>query len=144
MSRIPTITLREDPPDPDAYYRLFQTTGWNIAYAASKAELVATTTSSWFTLSAYDEDDELVGFGRIVSEGKLYAFVCDMIVTPEHQRKGIGGMIMEAMIERCREAGIRVMWLFCASGKVEFYRKHGFEERPSEAPGMQLNLNLRT
>jgi hypothetical protein len=28
--------------------------------------------------------------------------------------------------------------LFCAQGKGEFYRRHGFVSRPMDAPGMQF------
>jgi len=122
---------------------LFETTGWNVSYQAAEGELFSAISNSWLTLSVYAEGGELVGFGRIVSDGTLYAFVCDMIVAPEYKLQGIGSMIMEAMLEKCREAGIRVVWLFSASGKAGFYEKHGFEGRPSTAPGMQLNLNVR-
>ena len=107
-----------------------------------EGELFTAISSSWYVLSAYVQGGELVGFGRIVSDGKLYAFVCDMIIDPRYQLQGIGSMMMEAMLERCREAGIRVVWLFSASGKSGFYEKHGFEVRPSDAPGMELNLNV--
>jgi len=136
-----TVTLKEDLPNPGEYFRLFESTGWNRAYQADEAELFSTIETSWFTLSAYNSGDELVGFGRVISDGCLYAFVCDMIVLPEYQLQGIGSMIMEAMLERCGEAGVRVVWLFSAAGKARFYERHGFEERPSNAPGMELKLN---
>jgi GNAT superfamily N-acetyltransferase len=122
---------------------LFETTGWNASYQAAEGELFSAISNSWHALSVYAEGGELVGFGRIVSDGVLYAFVCDMIVAPDYQLRGVGSMIMEALLERCREAGIRVVWLFSASGKAGFYEKHGFEKRPSNAPGMQMELNIR-
>jgi len=142
VNKPPNITLREGLPEPNEYFRLFESTGWNHAYGASEAELYSAIEASWFTLSAYNRSDELVGFGRVVSDGLLYAFVCDMIIYPQYQLQGIGSMIMKAMLERCSEAGIRVVWLFSASGKSGFYRRHGFHERPSSAPGMEMNLGI--
>ena len=142
MNSPPNISLREGLPGPNEYFRLFESTGWNRAYGASEAELYSAIEASWITLSAYNGEEELVGFGRVISDGCLYAFICDMIVLPQYQLRGIGSAIMEAMLERCREAGLRVVWLFSAAGKSGFYRRHGFHERPSSAPGMEMNLKF--
>ena len=139
--QLPQVKFKEGLPSPASYHQLFETSGWNEAYQADEEELSEAITNSWCTLSAYNEREELVGFGRTLSDGKLYAIICDMIVNPEYQDRGIGSLILETMIERCREAGIRVVWLFSASGKSGFYERHGFQERPLSAPGMQLNLN---
>ena len=137
------IVLDENLPGSDAYARLFETTGWNDGYRADPSELSRGIAESWYTVSAYD-GDELVGFGRVISDGVLYAFICDMIVAPEHQGHGIGSRILEAMLARCREAGLRVVWLMCAKGKTGFYEGHGFSPRPGDGPGMQLSLGDRS
>jgi GNAT superfamily N-acetyltransferase len=63
--------------------------------------------------------------------------VYDMIVLPAYQGQGIGGVILDRLVEKCRAAGIRDIQLFCARGKRSFYEKRGFIARPDEAPGMQ-------
>jgi len=142
MNPEPTVTFREDPPESNAYYQLFESTGWNSDYKADEEELYASITNSWYALSAYNESNELVGFGRMVSDGCLYAFICDMIIAPAYQNQGIGSTILQRLMERCKEARIRVVWLFAAANKTGFYEKHGFDVRPLSAPGMQLNLNV--
>jgi GNAT superfamily N-acetyltransferase len=131
------IAYREQPPPPSDYCRLFETTGWNKAYQAEADELYEAISSSWYVLSAYDDDD-LVGFGRVISDGVLYALVCDLIVKPSYQGQGIGSTLLNKLIARCRTQQIRVVWLFSAKGKSSFYKKFGFAERPSDAPGMQM------
>jgi GNAT superfamily N-acetyltransferase len=131
------IAYREKLPAFAAYHPLFETTGWNEAYRADEDELYAAISSSWYVLSAYDNDD-LVGFGRIISDGVLYALICDMIVKPSYQRQGIGSTLLNKLIARCRLHKIRVIWLFAAKGRRSFYQKFGFVERPADAPGMQL------
>lgn len=131
------IAYREKLPAPAAYYQLFETTGWNQTYRADENELYGAISSSWYVLSAYDDDD-LVGVGRVVSDGMLYALICDLIVKPSYQNQGIGGTLLRKLINRCRLHCIRVIWLFSARGKSSFYKNFGFVERPADAPGMQM------
>lgn len=138
------VQFREDLPAEDKYLQLFETTGWNRGYGANGEELFAAISSSWYTLCGYHENGDLVGFARIVSDGILYAFICDMIVDPSFQNQGIGSSLLNQLIDACRGAGIRVVWLMAAAEKSGFYAKFGFKERPANAPGMQLNLNIKT
>jgi GNAT superfamily N-acetyltransferase len=130
------IEFRPELPANDQFWNLFQTTGWNKKYGLSAEELVRALRSSWYVLAAYD-DNRLVGFGRLVSDGILHAMIYELIVLPEYQGQGIGGMILEKLVAICKEAGIRDIQLFCAAGKREFYKKRGFAVRPDDAPGMQ-------
>lgn len=132
-----TIILSERLPERNEYFSLFLTTGWNKDYQASPVELQKANKSSWFAVSAYDSD-KLVGFGRVVTDFVLHAMIFDMIVLPDYQGRGIGTMIMETLVKKCKDQGIRDIQLFCAKGKRAFYEKNGFEARAEDAPGMQL------
>jgi GNAT superfamily N-acetyltransferase len=132
-----TITLSDQLPDKNEYFSLFITTGWNTSYKASPDELEKTNKNSWLIISAYEEN-KLVGFGRVVTDFVLHAMIFDMIVLPEHQGRGIGTMILKALVKRCKEQGIRDIQLFCAKGKRAFYEQNGFDARAEDAPGMQL------
>lgn len=134
------ITYREILPVPTAYHQLFETTGWNQNYRADEGALHRAISSSWYVQSAYDNDD-LVGFGRVVSDGVLYALICDLIVKPSYQGQGIGSRLLKKLIEKCHLEKIRVIWLFSAKGTSSFYEKFGFRERPVDAPGMQMLTN---
>ena len=130
------ITYRAAIPEREKFWRLFQTTGWNDKYQLSPEELVQALQASWYVLSVFD-DEQLVGFGRLVSDGVLHAVIYELIVLPEYQGQGIGGKILEKLVEKCKESGVRDIQLFCARGKHEFYKKRGFVARPEDAPGMQ-------
>lgn len=129
------LEYRESPPDRDEYFALFESTGWNREYGLTPEELQAAIGESWFLLTAYREG-RLVGTGRVFSDGVLHALIVDVIVLPECQRAGIGAAIMTRLIERCRAARVRDVQLFCAKGKAPFYRRLGFADRPTDAPGM--------
>ena len=100
------IEYREQKPTVEAYQELFNTTGWNDIYAVSIDHLQVALEGSWTTLCAYHLN-QLVGFGRIVTDGALYAVIYDLIVLPAFQRKGIGSQILDRLTGKCRKAGIK-------------------------------------
>jgi predicted GNAT family N-acyltransferase len=88
-------------------------------------------------VSAFDSE-QMVGLGRIISDGQLYALIVDVIVLPAYRGQGIGTTIMKQLLEHCRSSEIRDVKLFAARGKSAFYQLFGFLERSPEAPGMEL------
>jgi GNAT superfamily N-acetyltransferase len=134
------VTYCEQAPDREAYFALFETTGWNSKYKASPEDLAQALGNSWYTLSAYDKG-ELVGFGRVLCDGALHAMIFDLIVHPSHQRRGIGSEILKRLLSVCRDADIPDVQLFAANGMAPFYEKHGFNVRPDQGPGMELSTD---
>ena len=131
------LTYCENAPDHNAYFTLFETTGWNARYAATPRDLATAIKNSWYTLSVYD-DGTLVGFGRVMCDGALHAMIFDLIVHPSYQRRGIGSEVLNRILSVCRDAGIPDVQLFAANGMAPFYERHGFTLRPNDAPGMEL------
>ncbi len=130
------ILYTNSVPQPDAYYDLFESTGWNREYQLSPDELFSSLLSSWYMVSAY-ADDRLVGFGRILSDGILHALIVDLIVLPQYQGQGIGASLLDKLVAQCQAHGVRDIQLFCAKGKEGFYARYGFVARPADAPGME-------
>ncbi|MEE9206998.1 MAG: GNAT family N-acetyltransferase [Gemmatimonadota bacterium] len=133
------MTLRyvAEKPDAELYLSLFESTGWNEMYGLSAGKLKRAVGKSWRVMSVFDKE-ELVGCGRLLSDGVLYAVMFDVIVLPARQREGIGSEIVRHLLWECVEAGIRDVLLFSARGTADFYRRFGFESRPGYAPGMML------
>jgi GNAT superfamily N-acetyltransferase len=136
-AEVPSIRYSERKPDPSAYLALFETTGWNAMYRCTERDLEASLRSSWYWISAH-HGETLVGTGRLVSDGVLYAVVFDMVVAPAWRGRGVGAAILGRLLTRCDRAGIRDVLLFAAQGTEGFYRRHGFVPRPAQAPGMIL------
>ena len=132
-----TVEYRMGPPDPVEYMELFETTGWNSRYKVTVEDLSRALIASWSTVSAY-VSGRLVGFGRTMSDGVLYAVLFDVIVHPVFQRRGIGAEIVNRLIEGCVAARVRDIQLFSAAGKIHFYERLGFRARSPEAPGMRF------
>ena len=129
------LNFSYEMPDFGELFRLFESTGWNSEYNLKMDELASAAQASSCTVSTYFEGS-LVGFGRMVSDGVLHGMIYEMMVPPVHQGKGIGSEILRRLIHFAEKEGIREVQLFCAEGKEDFYRKHGFVRRPDSAPGM--------
>jgi GNAT superfamily N-acetyltransferase len=130
------VDYRDELPSPEAFLRLFASTGWTTNLSPDR--LAGALDASWHCVCAL-RGDRLVGMGRTVSDGALHALIVEVIVEPEWQGHGVGREIMDRLVRRCREAGIDQVQLFCAAGKRGFYERIGFEARPDEAPGMELS-----
>lgn len=129
-------------PDETAFARLFETTGWNAAYKLTPAALHEAISNSWYVVSAV-ADNQLVGFGRMISDGIMHALILDMIVDPAFQGRGIGSRILEMMKAHADAHRVRDLQLFSAKGKEGFYRQHGFTSRPDTAPGMEIKRLIK-
>ena len=110
-------------PTQQEYFELFETTNWNQDYKLTPEELIISIQNSSYCISAY-YNEKLIGFGRMLSDGVVHAVIFDVIVIPKFQRKSIGSVIMEKLLEECKRNKIRdVQLFFCANGKTDFYKK---------------------
>ncbi|TWT02461.1 GNAT family N-acetyltransferase [Planomicrobium sp. CPCC 101079] len=126
-------------PEKKAFFALFATTGWNAKYSFTADDLATAISNSYFMVCAYS-GEKLVGTGRIISDGVYQTLIGDMIVHPDFQKQGIGSEILTTLLAKCQEDGMKQVQLASAKGKMEFYKKFGFEARPADAPGMQKYL----
>jgi len=46
------------------------------------------------------DSDQLIGFGRAISDGAYQAAIYDIVVLPEYQKQGIGRLIMERILQK--------------------------------------------
>ena len=79
------------------------------------------------------DDGEAVGMGRLVGDGVKYFYVQDMAVVPSHQRRGVGDLVMTALMEHVAEVApsYAFVGLFSTAAGEGLYRAHGFD-----VPGM--------
>jgi ribosomal protein S18 acetylase RimI-like enzyme len=82
----------------------------------------------------YDEN-QLIGFGRAISDGYIQAAIYDVAVLPQYQGKGIGRQIIERIVASL--PGCNFI-LYAAPAKECFYQKLGFRRMKT---GMALFVN---
>ncbi|MGL1893675.1 MAG: GNAT family N-acetyltransferase [Spirochaetaceae bacterium] len=86
--------------------------------------------NSYLTL-AFVENDQLIGFCRVISDGIYKAFIFDVIVHEDYQNRGIGKQIMNSLMNHESLIDVGHMELYCPEGITGFYKKLGFETRTS-------------
>lgn len=75
------------------------------------------------------DENEIIGFGRTVDDGKYYALLVDIVIHPNHQSKGIGKSIVNEL--RNRLEGYEFITLTAAPQKEGFYQKIGWKKQKS-------------
>lgn len=133
-------SFSNDQPSSNAFYNLYQTTGWNDEGTYSEEQLFRAIRNSWHILCVYNDNQQLIGFARLLSDGVYQTFLCDLIIHPSCQHMGIGSEIVRRLIDHCRSQGMHWIQLSSTIGKQSFYERFGFKRRPDEGPGMQLFL----
>lgn len=71
------------------------------------------------------DDGRLVGAGRALADGIDCSYLCDIVVHPGRQGRGIGGAIIEKLKDL--SSAHRKIILYAQPGKETFYSKLGFK-----------------
>jgi GNAT superfamily N-acetyltransferase len=132
--------LVNGPPPVAAYLRLREQAGLS---PKTEAQASAALPGSWFACHVvHDESGVTVGMGRVIGDGGWYFHLVDMAVLPEHQRRGLGNVILTALLDQIRReapADAYVNLLADAPGR-RLYRRHGFVETAPHSVGMAMRL----
>lgn len=80
-------------------------------------------------------EEQLIGFGRAISDGEYQAAIYDVAVLPEYQGQGIGKMIIQNIVEKNPTCNFL---LYASPGKEAFYEKQHFKRMKT---GMALFIN---
>lgn len=84
-----------------------------------------------------------VGLGRVIGDGGCFFEIVDIAVRPEHQRRGLGDLIMKALMKWIRENAPPTAYvsLMADHGTPAFYERYGFEHSvlPKKS-GMSLRI----
>ena len=84
--------------------------------------------------------------GRVVGCGALHvmwedlAEIRTLAVAPEMLGTGLGGRLLEALVEDAREIGVER--LFCLTFETDFFVRHGFEAIEGQAVPMDVYAEL--
>jgi len=102
---------------------LYQAVEWSNYY--NKPDMLKKAyQQSLFILGAY-LDEELVGIIRTVGDGASIIFVQDLLVHPDYQRQGIGGTLLEFIIDKYDDVHQKVLLTDNAEKTKTFYTHMG-------------------
>jgi aralkylamine N-acetyltransferase len=77
-----------------------------------------------------------VGMGRVLSDGIADAYIHDVVVLVQWRRRGVGKMVVSALLEGCRSRGIGWIGIVAQPGTEKLYRSLGFEPMEGHVPMM--------
>lgn len=85
-------------------------------------------------------DAKVIGAARIVGDGKSHFHICDVMVWPEYQNKGIGSDMLQKMLGHIAANAKpgAIVGLVAAEGKGSFYEKFGFRLRQNARLGYEM------
>ena len=125
--------FREEPPTPEEHVALREAAGMK-----PRTEVAARRglpNSTFAVTVRTTEIDELVGMGHLVGDGGCYYQLVDIAVHPDHQGRGLGTKVVEALLDHLREnapaVGVRQPNL----GRGRILRAVRFRGRPTGVEG---------
>ncbi|MFJ8511240.1 GNAT family N-acetyltransferase [Lysinibacillus xylanilyticus] len=123
------------PGDFEELLNLYELLGWN-SLKLTVDDLERMCTQSWYALYAFDEK-QLIGMGRVISDGVITAIICGVCVLPSYQSKGIGKEILNRIINHCEQNKV-IPQLMCVESLENYYKELGFKKF---SVGMTKSIN---
>ena len=128
-----TVTFSEKKSlQPEQLLTLFQQAPWAKERTLNDARDMLRHTD--VALCAWD-GDQLVGFGRVLTDFVYRATIWDVIVDEAYQKQGIGAEIVQRILHHPRLKKVELFWL--CTRRPGFYEKLGFSSK--EQTGMVWN-----
>ena len=136
------MEFKENAITTEIYHELRSSVEWMNFNVEQTAQGLS---HSLYSLAVFDAEKP-IGMGRIVGDG-IYNIICDVVVNPDYQEKGIGTEIIRRLLyylkEQTPDNGRSSIQLIAESGKEKFYEKFGFETVPNEASGSGMRMIIR-
>lgn len=134
------IQYIEATPTTDEFNTLTDSVCWGRSDRAIVEKALKNTI---YSICVYD-DNNFVGFGRLIGDMTMFLYIQDVMVSPKYQGRKIGTHIMEYLISKINELkndnpDIRT-YLGASKGKDSFYKKFGFITREEAGLGAGMVL----
>jgi GNAT superfamily N-acetyltransferase len=117
-----TYTVSDDPAQLDlrAICSLLHGTYWG---ASRTPAVIATSLKHSLCFGLYHQGQQ-VGIARVVTDRATVGYLCDVVISDAHQRKGLGKWMLSCILDHPELQGCRID-LFTRDAQ-EFYREFGF------------------
>ncbi|MCF6440463.1 GNAT family N-acetyltransferase [Pseudoalteromonas luteoviolacea] len=114
-------------------HMLYQQVWWGKT--RTLAETKACVSGSQVCVGIVNDQGELVGFARVLSDFIYKAVIFDVIVAPDERGKGLGIKLMELIKHHPKLNKVRHFELYCLPDMEPFYEQFGFT---AEVGGIRL------
>ena len=113
----------------DEVVLLYKANGWS---SGEKPDLLLPALRESHSLATARLDGELIGLANTISDGHLVVYFPHMLVHPRHQRKGVGRLLMQALLDRYK--GFHQLMLTADGDAMTFYESMGFSRAGKTVP----------
>lgn len=114
-------------PTPEQIIALYDSVGWS-AYTDQPDVLARAHANSDFLVYAYDDDHQLIGLARAISDDATICYLQDILVHPQAQRTGAGRELFAAVQKRFEHLRQFVLITDDEPGQRAFYESLGLTE----------------
>lgn len=106
---------------------LYDSVGWS-AYTDDPEVLIQALSNSTFAVYAYDQQQQLAGLIRVISDNATICYVQDILVRPSAQRSGIGRALFDAVLQKFQHVRQLVLITDDMPQQRAFYESMGLTE----------------
>jgi ribosomal protein S18 acetylase RimI-like enzyme len=136
----PTYELREEAPSPERFVELRDAAGMTRRTIEAAREGVPNSHYAVTVVAVEDGSETVVGMGRGVGDGGTVFQLTDIVVHPEHQGRGLGTEITDALVTHLRETAPESAYVNLLADVEGFYERWGFEYTGPDSRGMFVRL----
>lgn len=117
------------------YNELTHQVGWGQREESIVDEALDNT---FYSVCAY-ENNQLVGYGRLIGDKTIFLYIQDIMVIPSYQCKGVGTQIMNEIV--CKILSVKQksptlrVYLGASKDREDFYKRFGFTTRSQAGLG---------
>ena len=114
-------------PPGEQILSLYDSVGWS-AYTDDPEVLLQALANSTFAVYAYDQQQQLAGLIRVISDNATICYVQDILVRPSAQRSGIGRALFDAVLKKFQHVRQLVLVTDDMPQQRAFYESMGLTE----------------
>lgn len=115
--------------------RLYKDAGWwEPEYDENLAFIEHIAVDSFLFAGVFDNNNQLVGMGRVLSDGYSDAYIQDVVVLSSYRKQGLGREIIRFLISELKKHGIDWIGLIAEPGTSDFYENLGFKVMKDHVP----------
>ncbi|WP_440988922.1 GNAT family N-acetyltransferase [Haloarchaeobius baliensis] len=135
-----TYELREEPPTPERFVELRDAAGMSHRTLEAARAGVPNSHHAVTVVAREDGTETVVGMGRVVGDGGTVFQLTDIVVHPDHQGRGLGTEITDALVTHLRETAPESAYVNLMADVDGFYERWGFEPTAPASRGMFLRI----
>jgi aralkylamine N-acetyltransferase len=117
--------IRNDKLQTNELNELLKTQNWGIE---PSERLQNALNLSWGWICARNEDNELIGFVQILSDGIKHAYILRLLVHPDYRGRGIGKKLMLDLLDWLDQEKLNPI-LITKPDEEPFYSKFGLSSQ---------------